>query len=70
MDTDSRPAGALGADEQGWCYWHQGPSGTAEEVQTIERASGPPVPLTACAPCREQRGLATVSEAILALISS
>jgi hypothetical protein len=45
-----------------WCYWHKGPSGTAKVVQIIERPSGPPYPLRACAPCREQRGLVAVSD--------
>ncbi|MFD5508175.1 hypothetical protein ACFWIB_10425 [Streptomyces sp. NPDC127051] len=41
----------------GWCDWHDGPSETALEVQWGESCSGPPKPLYACAPCREQRGL-------------
>lgn len=39
----------------GWCNWHDGPSGTALILQWGD--SGPPNPLYACAPCREQRGL-------------
>ncbi|MFJ5811106.1 hypothetical protein [Streptomyces sp. NPDC093093] len=42
---------------EGWCNWHNGPSGTALVVQWGESSSGPPKPLYACAPCREQRGL-------------
>ncbi|WP_327169218.1 hypothetical protein [Streptomyces subrutilus] len=42
---------------EGWCNWHDGPSDTALEVQWGETSSGPPKPLHACAPCREQRGL-------------
>lgn len=44
----------------GWCNWHDGPSGTALEVQWGESTSGPPKPLYACAPCREQRDLTPV----------
>ncbi|MGW0704162.1 hypothetical protein ACWD0A_33695 [Streptomyces sp. NPDC002867] len=46
------------AEGQGWCHWHEGPSETAVQVRLVERQSGPPVPLYACAPCREQRNLA------------
>ncbi|MFJ7207485.1 hypothetical protein ACIQWR_28590 [Streptomyces sp. NPDC098789] len=42
----------------GWCTWHDGPSETALVVQWGESSSGPPKPLYACAPCREQRNLA------------
>ncbi|WP_330331899.1 hypothetical protein OHS33_20725 [Streptomyces sp. NBC_00536] len=42
----------------GWCNWHDGPSDTALVIQWGESNSGPPKPLYACAPCREQRGLA------------
>ncbi|WP_330330336.1 hypothetical protein OHS33_11740 [Streptomyces sp. NBC_00536] len=41
----------------GWCNWHDGPSETALAVQWGESTSGPPKPLYACAPCREQRNL-------------
>lgn len=41
----------------GWCNWHNGPSGTALEIQWGESTSGPPKTLYACTPCREQRGL-------------
>ncbi|WP_369778050.1 hypothetical protein [Streptomyces sp. R33] len=41
----------------GWCNWHDGPSETALVVQWGESNSGPPKPLYACAPCREQRDL-------------
>ncbi|MGW6454456.1 hypothetical protein ACWF94_00770 [Streptomyces sp. NPDC055078] len=46
----------------GWCHWHGGPSGTARIIHLIERASGPPYPQTACAPCREQRGLIALTD--------
>ncbi|GGT36697.1 hypothetical protein GCM10014713_33040 [Streptomyces purpureus] len=38
----------------GWCHFHKGPSGTAAMVDEHRRA---------CAPCREQRGLAPLHEA-------
>lgn len=54
--TDQQPvqAGSI----FGWCHWHKGPSETAVLVQVIEQGSGPGGSLYACAPCREQRGLA------------
>jgi hypothetical protein len=48
--TEQAPAGQ-------WCHWHEGPSGTALLVGAVEKNSGPPYGLYACAPCREQRGL-------------
>ncbi|QNP67747.1 hypothetical protein [Streptomyces genisteinicus] len=57
MDAHIRPSGAAGAGTDGWCHWHKGPSGSAEFVDVLERQSGPPIELYACAPCREQRGL-------------
>ncbi|MGW6460422.1 hypothetical protein ACWF94_31620 [Streptomyces sp. NPDC055078] len=47
----------LEVGESGWCHWHGGPSGTARTIHLIERASGLSYAQTACAPCREQRGL-------------
>ncbi|QES07564.1 hypothetical protein DEJ44_19450 [Streptomyces venezuelae] len=38
---------------QGWCDFHQGPSSTDTRVDEHRRA---------CAPCREQRGLAPLTE--------
>ena len=35
-----------------WCSWHQGISGTARLVHTVERMSGPTIGLFACADCR------------------
>ncbi|MEV8031374.1 hypothetical protein [Streptomyces sp. NPDC086182] len=45
-----------------WCHWHKGPSQTAVLVDAIEKNSAPPVPLYACAPCREQRGLIPLAD--------
>jgi hypothetical protein len=45
-----------------WCHWHKGPSETAVVVDAIERNSAPPIPLWACAPCREQRGLVPLAD--------
>jgi hypothetical protein len=45
-----------------WCDWHKGPSETAVLVDAIERNSAPPIPLYACAPCREQRGLVPLAD--------
>ncbi|MEU6709090.1 hypothetical protein [Streptomyces wuyuanensis] len=42
-----------------YCHWHKGPSQTARLVDAVERQSGPPVALYACAPCREQHRLHT-----------
>ncbi|MBM9624815.1 hypothetical protein [Streptomyces zhihengii] len=59
MDAYTRPSGAADAGTDGrWCHWHGGPSGTAQFVRHQERQSGPPLPLYACDPCREQRDLA------------
>jgi hypothetical protein len=52
--TDPVPAGR--------CDYHKGPSETAVLVDAIERNSGPPVPVYACAPCREQRGLTPLAD--------
>lgn len=58
MDICTRPSGAADAGTDGsWCHWHRGPSGTAEFIDFLERQSGPPISLYACAPCREQRSL-------------
>ncbi|UNM15304.1 hypothetical protein J4032_30990 [Streptomyces formicae] len=57
METGTRPTAAVNAGKSGWCHWHVGSSETAVLIQYGERASGPPVALYACAPCREQRGL-------------
>lgn len=46
----------------GWCDWHEGPSQTAVLVDAVERISGPPYPLYACAPCREQRALIPLAD--------
>lgn len=40
-----------------WCDYHRGPSGTARPVRDEPRMSGPPMTSYACAPCREQRNL-------------
>lgn len=53
--TETPPRGTDTAT--GWCFWHEGPSETATVVRSIQRMSGPPFDLYACAPCREQRGL-------------
>ncbi|MGW6262486.1 hypothetical protein [Streptomyces sp. NPDC055085] len=45
------------ANTRSWCHWHEGPSQTALMVDTVERRGDSPLPLYACAPCREQRGL-------------
>lgn len=47
-----------------WCHWHKGPSETALLVDAVEPASGPGKPLYACAPCREQRGLAPLRRGV------
>lgn len=52
--TESVPAGR--------CDYHKGPSETAVLVDAIEKNSAPPVPLYACAPCREQRGLIPLAD--------
>jgi hypothetical protein len=44
------------------CDYHKGPSSTAVVVDTIERQSAPPIPVWACAPCREQRGLVPLAD--------
>ncbi|MCX4576513.1 hypothetical protein OHB41_25740 [Streptomyces sp. NBC_01571] len=46
------------------CDWHKGPSETAVIVDAIERNSAPPIPLWACAPCREQRHLVPLGEGV------
>ncbi|MFI0000737.1 hypothetical protein ACH4NR_11170 [Streptomyces globisporus] len=46
----------------GWCHWHEGPSGSAVLVRIVEQGSGAGAMLYACAPCREQRGLAPFAE--------
>ena len=60
--SDSTDPAATGADPGGWCHWHKGPSGTARVVAYAEQTSGPGHPLTACAPCREQRGLTAIDD--------
>ncbi|NWF31278.1 hypothetical protein HW130_34495 [Streptomyces sp. PKU-EA00015] len=57
MDAHARPAGAADKGRSDWCHWHKGPSETARQVRLVERQSGSPLPLYACAPCREQRDL-------------
>lgn len=59
MADDTQARGTVTSPRVGprWCHWHEGPSETAVLVDAIERNSAPPVPLYACAPCREQRGL-------------
>jgi hypothetical protein len=55
LRTDPEPDG-------GRCDYHKGPSSTAVIVDTIERQSAPPIPVWACAPCREQRGLTPLAD--------
>ncbi|MGR8010411.1 hypothetical protein [Streptomyces hypolithicus] len=62
MDPATRPSGASDAGPSDWCDWHKGPSGTAKHVQSVDRPSGSPFALYACAPCREQRGLTAVEQ--------
>lgn len=50
------------ATADGWCHWHDGPSGAARVVRLIPRQSGPDYALYACAPCREQRGLTPIGK--------
>ena len=58
MDPVTRPSGASEAGQSGFCHLHGAESATAEVIQIIERPSGAaPYALSACAPCREQRGL-------------
>ncbi|HET6356107.1 hypothetical protein [Streptomyces sp.] len=64
MDSNTRPSGASDAGTSGFCHWHGGDSATAEVIQIVERPSGAaPYPLSACAPCREQRGLTVLAVA-------
>ncbi|MEV0963246.1 hypothetical protein AB0J25_11770 [Streptomyces sp. NPDC049910] len=63
METGIQPAAGGHADTHTYCHWHKGSSGSARLVDVVERQSGPPVPLYACAPCREQRRLPTRLEA-------
>ncbi|MFD1274814.1 hypothetical protein [Streptomyces kaempferi] len=44
------------------CDYHKGPSQTAVLVDAIERNSAPPIPVYACAPCREQRRLVPLAD--------
>lgn len=60
-DTDPRGAAAT-PHTPNWCHWHAGPSETAVLVDAIEKNSAPPVPLYACAPCREQRSLIPLAD--------
>lgn len=60
MDSDTRPSGAAEAGQ--FCHWHGGPSETAVAVKLVERNSGPPALLYACAPCREQRRLSPLEQ--------
>ncbi|MFG2759491.1 hypothetical protein [Streptomyces wuyuanensis] len=63
METGIQLAAGGHADTHNYCHWHKGPSGSARLVSAVERQSGPPVPLYACAPCREQHRLPTRLEA-------
>lgn len=54
---DSTDPTATAAD--GWCHWHEGPSGTARLIRTTEQTSGPGRQMYACAPCREFHRLPT-----------
>ncbi|MCX4578101.1 hypothetical protein OHB41_33925 [Streptomyces sp. NBC_01571] len=58
--TEAAPTTPTGANRR--CDWHKGPSSTAVIVDAIERNSAPPVPLWACAPCREQRHLIPLAD--------
>ncbi|MGW6456661.1 hypothetical protein ACWF94_12185 [Streptomyces sp. NPDC055078] len=60
----TRPSATALPVRSGWCHWHGGPSGTARTINLIERASGPPYPQTACAPCREQRHLTVLADRV------
>lgn len=62
MANTTDPTTAPAEAPTGWCHWHEGPSGTAVLVQIIEQNSGPGWAMYACAPCREQRGLAPYAE--------
>lgn len=56
-DTHALPRSTDQTLTDGWCHWHEGPSETAVLVDAVEKNSGPPYGLFACAPCREQRRL-------------
>lgn len=64
MADDTQTRGKLTSPPVGarWCHWHEGPSETAVMVDTVERRGDSPLPLYACAPCCEQRGLTPLSE--------
>lgn len=53
-DTQASPRSTDQTLDGGWCDWHRGPSGTAAPVE-----GG-----SACAPCREQRDLAPLRQAV------
>lgn len=61
-DTQTRGTATSPRGRASWCDWHEGPSQTAVMVDTVERRGDSPLPLYACAPCREQRGLIPSSE--------
>ncbi|WP_405597563.1 hypothetical protein OG741_13880 [Streptomyces sp. NBC_01410] len=64
MDLVTRPSGASEAGQSGFCHLHGGESATAEVIQIVERPSGAaPYALSACAPCRKERGLAVLAVA-------
>lgn len=61
-DTQARGSLAILSAGPRWCHWHEGPSQTAVMVDAVERRDDSPLPLYACAPCREQRGLIPLAE--------
>lgn len=64
MDSNTRPSGASEAGTADFCHLHGGIDPTAEVIQIVERPSGAaPYPLSACAPCRKERGLAVLAVA-------
>ncbi|WP_405808167.1 hypothetical protein OG729_25075 [Streptomyces sp. NBC_00210] len=64
MDSNTRPSGASDAGPSGFCHLHGSMSETAEVIQVVERPSGAaPYALSACAPCREERGLKVLAVA-------
>ncbi|MEV6393671.1 hypothetical protein AB0M39_02635 [Streptomyces sp. NPDC051907] len=64
MDSQTHPSGASDAGLSQWCDWHEDWSGSAREVRSIDRTSGPPFPLRACAPCRKRHALVAAADAL------
>lgn len=45
-----------------WCHWHDDAVTDAVMIDAVERGSGPPYPLYACAPCRAKHHLVPLAK--------